>query len=223
MHIKKPLSGKAGRIDIYVDGSWLSKGQKNPVETGGWGAIIVDSYHPDHPRYLSGPVSETAKSAADAENEAILNALESVQLDEYSRTDRPMTICLHTDQIDHVRGRGNASSNGIVSKIRGLADSMGVRMTYTSDPKLAAKGGRDKPLATRDQTYMSGAHELARYAAWTSRLDKQGYIFQDNVRIEGDEARKMLSYQASSVMPERYKPFTQMIEHSRTPPSRIRE
>lgn len=173
------------RIDVFVDGSWLSKGKSNTVEAGGWGAVVMESYN-DHVQAWSpsGPTPEQVSNSAGAEIQSAISGLKAVQTREDYRygEGRLPRIVLHTDQVDWLPYfaalRKNpdmpAKSNKtgpLLLELGKMVIDMGVTVEYTSHNK--ASGSRGKAT---DDAMMAVPHDLASQEAWKTRLLKQGRL-----------------------------------------------
>lgn len=168
------------KIDIYVDGSWLTRGKRNPIETGGWGAVVVETY-PDHEVAWSpsGPTSRRVASSYDAEYEGAYCALLAVQERECRRpagageNGRPPKITLHSDvnlpDRSSKRSGADENSNGLQGELRALLQRMDVSVVWSRHDKSGKKTGNGNYPPE-----MAEAHNLASKAAWARRMKLQG-------------------------------------------------
>lgn len=178
------------RIDIYVDGCWLRKGNLNPKTAGGWGAVVVESRDGEDPVrwHASGSVPKEVTHSEDAELVAVLRGLEAVQVWQSQRADGPANpkIILHTDQ-KYLENPPQKNITPLLKKIISLRNTMAVEIQYTK----AAKGPNGQ---TEDGKLMEMAHHLASAEANGARLLAQDYIGLPSIRAQytGEHAQKYI-------------------------------
>lgn len=178
---------RPARIDIFVDGSWLSRGRLNPVEAGGWGALVVETYAGGGTSSWTpaGVTPEHVSSSNGAEIHAAVAALEAVRLREEHRPGKgpPPQLVLHTDQkcwtpyIDRVRQSGSGGREDM-DRLARLLIAMGATVEYARHDKSGhARSGGDPRMAV--------PHAFASRQAWKARLTKQdGVLHIGPTRVE---------------------------------------
>lgn len=162
------------QIDIFVDGSWLHKGQRNPVEVGGWGAVVVEHYSDHESSWTpSNATSQTSKSSMDAEIEGAIGALQAVQERESHRlgtADAKPEVNLYTDVPDYIGSiLQKDSAKAII--LKELFSQMDVTLKPAHHDKT---GGTKRKQNADDRPEMATAHHLASKAAWEERIKRQG-------------------------------------------------
>lgn len=187
-------SGK-NRIDIYVDGCWLTGGKTNPQPAGGWGAIVIESQDDQelvrwHP---SGAMPSHIDSSTVSERMAIISALNAVKerLSQREEGFSNPTIVVHTDQEDlaNMPHCVTPLQSPLVEEVESIRAEMGARIEYANATKRS--NGTPKAIAL----LMDGAHHLATAAANEVRLEKQGFLGIPGTaeRREGSAAQKMIT------------------------------
>ncbi len=196
--VKDPI-----KIEVYVDGCWLVKGTKNPLETGGWGAVIVEHFPKGtKTEALAGKLPESAFGSRQAEILAVASALAAVEK-KRSRASKKCEVIIYTDQFNLVQKAANPIEGEcatLCEKVSKIAQDYGVSIRYMQDPKGAAQG------KAHERNYLSDAHDLARTMAWKSRLEDQGFVeFPQKGRLAGQEA---LEYISCGKLPREQKLFS---------------
>ncbi len=182
-------------IDVYVDGCWLNTGKSNPLETGGWGAVVVESENNEIQTrwHASGGLTETSRKTLDAEYTAVLRGIEAVKTRQEYRADgfAPTEIVIHTDQIDlagiiekTLSNKDAVISNPILKRILPLIEN-NMRIEYTK----ASKGGN---IAGNTGDFMEMAHHLASAEAHQTRFIEQGFLGRPGIGKLPPEAAKDL-------------------------------
>ncbi len=171
------------QIDIYTDGSWLHAGKHNSGKAGGWGAVVIETYHDGKQEAWapSGPTPEHVASSMDAEIYAATAGLRAVKDREERRpgeSAKKPAIILHTDQTSFghfvSRYRKNparepkTSTETAMAEMAKLLLEMNGTAVYTSHHKASGAGAK-----TTDDVAMSIPHNLASREAYRTRLDGQ--------------------------------------------------
>ena len=170
------------KIDIYVDACYLQKGKNNPLQTGGWAAVVIETYAADRKetRIISSQTPEHIHSSGEAENYAIAEIVRQVK----ERQDHqemppasPVKIVLHTDQkslegfVKNYRTNTHNENASIVwQNIAEMLLNIGATVQYVSHCK---PGDGEKPT---DNKVMDVVDGLAKQKASLARLEKQGAI-----------------------------------------------
>lgn len=190
----QPSGGQSRQIDIYVDGCWLTRGKQNPVEKGGWGAVVTESRGGEEMlRWLpSDRLPEEANGSGAAEWLAALGGLKAVMENESRQPDRsPARIVLHTDQISmsndikRLIADPDKPANTPVQRwqreLAGLVEQSGATIEYTKAHK------QNEKVPFRESKCMDVAHELASLEAYQARLEAQGHLSfgMDKLSYEG--------------------------------------
>ncbi len=181
------------RIDIYVDGSWLNQGRHNPVETGGWSFVVVESGS-DKPKYEFGRGEPTWKSN-DAETMAIRKALEHISAAGYPReteivlhTDQGQFVGFNKDRLAQLPPERHTPTAIAYAELKQLAQENNVTIKYIKHQKSAAKNHPESDPVKH-------VHALARREAWLARLEAQGGEIFLGKEFSGEAARKAIEWQ----------------------------
>ena len=196
------MADAPNKIDIYVDGSWLTPGKNNPAVAGGWGAVIV--VHGETgttTRFMGSSVPSNISDSNGAELLGILNVLKDVRRHEL-RGGKSADITLYTDQktlvthIDTLKAKKEVQiadqNREQFRDIEDIVAKMGVTLVYEKDPKHRTPAGGE-------ESKMSMAHQVASEMAWTARLEKQGeQINFLGTTLEGADAAKAIRNKITS-------------------------
>lgn len=170
------------RIDVYVDGSWLFRGKRNPVLAGGWGAVVVETY-PDHQVewWPSAAADDRVTCAQDAECAASIGALQAVREREQHRPELEENalppIVLHTDYHDlpTVMARKRHQSP-LYEDLWKLIEELKVDVVFARHDKSGRRAEHNPDLHPPE---MATAHTLAADAAWEERRRRQNNMQPD--------------------------------------------
>ena len=175
-------------IDIYIDGSLLTKSRRNPAPAAGWGAVIIETYeNGKREAWLpSGPCLIGGDNSSKIEEEAAKMALQAVLTREEYRASKlklNFSITVHTDQIHwvHIEEKLRKTPDispkekhkELFSMIRDII-AAGGNIVYKSHNKNLDSTGRSKPT---DDSMMAIADKLAERESIALRLEKQGFIY----------------------------------------------